>query len=204
METVMSSLLDWGVATLTLPGQARSGDRHVVKPFFNGVLVAVVDGLGHGAQAAQAAETAVAALVSKPEDSLISLLRRCHESLRGTRGVVMSIASFNGLKQKMSWLGVGNVEGILLRADTNANPATETPILRGGVVGVELPTLQVGIIPVARSDMLILATDGIESGFAHDLPLSLSPQKLADHVLARHQKGTDDALVLVARYMGVT
>ncbi len=116
----------------------------------------------------------------------------------------MSIASFNGLEETMSWLGVGNVEGILLRADTKANPATETPVLRGGVVGVELPTVQVGIIPVARGDTLILTTDGVESRFAHDLPLSLSPQKLADHILARHQKGTDDALVLVARYRGVT
>lgn len=203
METLKSSLLDWAVATLTLPGQVESGDRHVVKPFFNGVLVAVVDGLGHGAQAAQAAETAVAALVSKPQDSVISLLRRCHESLRGTRGVVMSIASFNALKETMSWLGVGNVEGILLRADTKANPATETPVLRGGVVGVELPTLQAGIVPVARGDTLILTTDGVESRFAHDLPLSLSPQKLADHILAHYQKGTDDALVLVARYTGV-
>ena len=49
---------------------------------------------------------------------------------------------------------------------------------------------------------LIFATDGIRGGFAEGLPTDATPQELADHILARHGKGTDDALVLVARYAG--
>src|SRR2546427_6905214 len=56
------ALIEWGVASLALPGEAESGDRHLVKPVGTGVLVAVVDGLGHGAEAAAAAQAAVAAL----------------------------------------------------------------------------------------------------------------------------------------------
>jgi hypothetical protein len=57
-------------------------------------------------------------------------------------------------------------------------------------------------IPVAPGDLLLLATDGIRSGFAEGLRLDQSPQQLADHILARDVKGTDDALVVVARYLG--
>ena len=51
---VMSSppFLEWGVAAQALPGEAISGDRHVMQAFPSGALVAVIDGLGHGEEAA--------------------------------------------------------------------------------------------------------------------------------------------------------
>ncbi|HMH83340.1 MAG TPA: hypothetical protein VK531_10750, partial [Gemmatimonadales bacterium] len=55
---------------------------------------------------------------------------------------------------------------------------------------------------VAAGDTLIFATDGIKEGFAEQLPADATPQQQADHILTRHGKGTDDALVLVARYRG--
>lgn len=81
-------------------------------------------------------------------------------------------------------------------------PAREYLLLRGGVVGYQLPPLHASTIPVARGDTLILATDGIRSGFAEGLDLGEPPQRIADHILAQHGKSTDDALVLVGRYIG--
>jgi len=195
-------VLEWGLATLALPGHAESGDRHVVQPFPNGVLVAAVDGLGHGEEAAAAAKLAVSILERHAQEEVIALLRRCHEALRGTRGVVMSLASFRAPDSMLTWLGVGNVEGILLRDAANANPRRESLLLRGGMVGAELPPLRVSVIPVMRGDTLIFATDGIREGFTEGLALSDPPQQLADRILARYTKGTDDALVLVARHAG--
>src|SRR3989442_1880853 len=86
------ALIEWGVASLALPGEAESGDRHLVKPVGTGVLVAVVDGLGHGAEAAAAAQAAVAALERHATESPVPLVERCHRALQGTRGVVMSVA----------------------------------------------------------------------------------------------------------------
>src|SRR2546421_11870666 len=85
-------LIDGGVATGALRGQAESGDLHLVKPVGSGVLVAVVDGLGHGAEAASAAQAAVAALERHATESPVPLIERCHRALQGTRGVVMSVA----------------------------------------------------------------------------------------------------------------
>lgn len=198
----LEQLIDWGVATLTLAGQDESGDLHLVKPFPNGVLAAVVDGLGHGDEAAAAARLALATLESCAHESVIALLTRCHQAVRNTRGVVMSLASFNAHASTITWLGVGNVEGVLLGAERNVNPGRESILPRGGVVAYQLPPLHASTLPVTRGDTLLLATDGIRSGFAQGMNLSEPPQQIADQILARHGKGTDDALVLVARYLG--
>ncbi len=195
-------VVDWGVASLALHGETVSGDLHVVQPFSNGVLVAAVDGVGHGAEAAAAAKVAIATLTAHAHDSVLPLLMRCHDDLRDTRGVVLTLASFKPLDGTITWAGVGNVEGVLLRADAKGGLAREYILLLGGVVGLQVPPLRAFVIPVSPGDTLILATDGIRSGFAEGLPLEQSPQQIADHILSRNVKGTDDALVLVARYLG--
>ena len=197
-----AALIDWGVATLTLAGERESGDLHLVKPIGTGVLVSVVDGLGHGADAAAAARAAVAALNRHAQESVLLLLQRCHQALAGTRGVVVSVALFDRTDGSMTWLGVGNVEGVLLYADGGGRRGRERLVTRGGIVGSELPPLRAEVLAVAPGDTLILATDGVHSGFADDLTVDAPPQQLADQILKRCGKSTDDALVLVARYVG--
>ncbi len=90
-----SPLVDWAIATRIHPGEVVSGDLHVVAPFPGGVLVAVVDGLGHGPDAAEAARIAVAVLQDAAGQPATSLVERCHAALRRTRGVVLSVASLD-------------------------------------------------------------------------------------------------------------
>ncbi len=198
------AVIEWGVATLALPGEAQSGDLHLVKPVGTGVLVAVVDGLGHGTEAASAAQAAVAALAQHATESPVRLVERCHRALKGTRGTVMSVAVFAQPDRSMTWLGVGNVEGLLLYGDgaVRSGSPRASLVTRGGIVGSELPRLHPVVLPITPGDTLIFATDGIREGFAEGLPPEAAPQQLADQILARHGKGTDDALVLVARYLG--
>ena len=196
-----SPFLEWGVATRPIPGQAVCGDLHLVKPFDNGALVAVVDGLGHGDEAISVARIAIHVLEGKADQPVITLVKRCHEALINTRGVVLTLASFNTLDATVSWLSVGNVAGLLLRADITAVPPCETALLRGGVVGYQLPQLTASVVAVAPNDLLILATDGIRNTF-QSVPLSGTPQQIADGVMSRHFKGNDDGLVLVARFLG--
>lgn len=203
----MGALIEQGVAARAFPGENLSGDRHLVQPFPNGVLIAAVDGLGHGAAAAAAAKIAVATLESHAEEEPEALVHRCHQALRGTRGVVMSLASINAPEGRMAWLGVGNVDGLLLRL-SGSPPTREALLMRGGVVGYQLPPLRTSQLPVTAGDLLIFTTDGIRSDFAAGLPIDdpllrhQEIQEIADRILARFGKTTDDALVLVARYLG--
>ncbi|KCZ71459.1 Stage II sporulation protein E (SpoIIE) [Candidatus Methanoperedens nitroreducens] len=194
-------LIECGVSMMAAPGQSVSGDRHIIKQFVNGVLIAVMDGLGHGYEAAVASRVAINTLDIHASEPVISLIRRCHEALKGTRGVVMSIASLNLLDNTMVWLGVGNVEGMLLRTD--AKVSQENLPLRGGVLGYHLPPLKVSVTRLMPGDILIFVTDGIRSGFEIGLDLSEQPQQIADHIMAQCARGTDDALVLVVRYKGI-
>src|SRR5579859_2525971 len=194
-------ILEWNVAALAMPGEKVSGDAHLVESFRNGALVAVVDGLGHGSEAALAARNAIDTLKEHPDEPVIKLLNRCHENLRATRGVVLSMAAFNAVDGTMTWLGVGNVEGMFFRNDSNEKTSYESLLSRRGVVGGRLPPLHAGILPVTYRDTLIFVTDGIRSGFESTLNLRGSPKQIADQILAQHTMGTDDALVLVARYI---
>ncbi|MBI3003826.1 MAG: SpoIIE family protein phosphatase [Ignavibacteriales bacterium] len=198
-----SKLLDWGVSSITLPGQTESGDRHVVQHFQNGVLVGAIDGLGHGNEAAAAAIIAAEILQNFADESVISLIRRVHEELIPTRGVVMTLASIDLVENTMTWIGVGNVEGILFRADPHANPAQEVVLLRGGVVGYQLPQLYASVVQISQGDTLVFSTDGIKSGFYELIRTNHeAPGKTASRICSQYGKGTDDALVLVARYVG--
>jgi serine/threonine protein phosphatase PrpC len=195
-------LIEWGVACSPLPGQKQSGDLHLVKPSPTGVLVGVVDGLGHGREAAAAAKIAVSHLENYAHEPVFSLVQRCHRALIGTRGAVMSLALFDRTGHFITWIGVGNVLGLLFHVDGRQKPGIDSLIQRGGVVGYQMPPLKPSNVPVLRNDLLILATDGIKRGFVPGLKLDGSPQQVADHILAKHFKGTDDGLVLVARYVG--
>src|SRR6185295_3905088 len=121
---------------------------------------------------------------------------------RNTRGVVMSLASFNAVDRTMTWAGVGNVEGVLLRKDATTNSDHEMLLSRGGVVGQRLPRLAASVVPVSPGDTLLLATDGVTSGFWRNLPLEEAPQRMAERIVASFARGTDDALVVAARYLG--
>ena len=199
---MITGSIEWGVAELPLAGQAENGDGYVVQPFADGVLVAAVDGLGHGREAAAAASIAAATLKELPFEPLTALFHRCHERLRHTRGVVMSVAWFQTGERTMAWLGVGNVEGVLQRGSPHGSPASETLLVRSGLVGSHLPPLRASVLSVNPGDTLIVATDGIRRGFAEEPLRAIRPRRAADRILARYARGTDDALVLVARYLG--
>lgn len=195
-------ILAWGVGARTLHSEAVSGDLHVVTAFPGGALAVVIDGLGHGVEAAEAASAAARTLMLNPGAPVIPLVEKCHAELRKTRGVVMSLASFRSSDESMTWLGIGNVEGVLFHADPTAKTAREALLLRGGVVGYQLPPMRAAVLSVTRGDTLILATDGIASHLSDESPIGRDPQSVADDILARCAKRSDDALVLVARYLG--
>ncbi|MCP4543829.1 MAG: SpoIIE family protein phosphatase [Chloroflexi bacterium] len=194
--------IEWGIATRSFDGRGESGDQCLVEPFSGGILVMVVDGLGHGPSAAIAGKAAVAAVEGHASEPVAALLKRCHEGLRRTRGAVVSLASFDAHAGKMTWLGIGNVKGLLLRANGNVARTRERLLLRGGVVGYQLPTLRPATLSVGRGDTLILATDGLRSVFADELVIGDAPQQMADRIFDQYRRGTDDAMVLVARYIG--
>jgi len=180
-------------------GERFSGDLEVVHIDDSGALLAVLDGIGHGAEAFQAAEVARTVIEAHTREPVAALFERCHEALRHTRGAVMSIASIDAAAGVMSWLGVGNVRAILYQSDSSGQTSHRELLLRPGIVGAQLPPLLVEQVALRGRDTLVFATDGIRSTFADRRTAASVPEALARHIMANYRTGTDDALVLVAR-----
>lgn len=194
--------LDWGVAGAPLAGQQASGDLHVVEEFPGGGLIAAIDALGHGPEAERAARRAAEILRAAPRDPLPEIVRRCHLALTGRRGVVLSLAAFDAQNGTMTWAGVGNVEGVLVRSGAPHPGSRSGLVVLGGVVGGDLPELRPQQLPVEPGDLVVFGTDGVARGFIEGIDAQFAPAHLARDLLTRFAKGTDDALVLAARYLG--
>lgn len=198
--TLGKSQLKWSTARLPKEGETECGDLHLVKQFGDKILMAAVDGLGHGANAARASETAIRSLETFNNESIISLVHRCHEDLRSTRGAVMSLAILDIRELTLTSIGLGNVEGTLYRAGGENWRTKERIILRGGVVGYKLPSLQASIFSIENGDVLIFTTDGIDNSYIDNLNIAATVQSLVRSIASDFRKQSDDALILVARF----
>lgn len=196
------AVLERGVAVERHAGEGRSGDVALFAPSRRGALVAAIDGLGHGNAAADAAETAAEVLRTHVEESPHAVIEQCHAELRRTRGAVMTLAWFDVPEATMAWTGVGNVEARTSRASAAPAQRYDSPVILGGVVGYTLPHVRVGTVELEPGDTVVMATDGVAADYSASLDPGVPSQQLAERVLERHSKGTDDALVVVVRFAG--
>jgi serine phosphatase RsbU (regulator of sigma subunit) len=195
--------LTWGAAGRPRPGERTSGDQYIVQETTTGILVAVVDGAGHGTEATLAATRVVETVRAHPDVGVLPLAKQCHDALRGTRGAVMTLASFRPADGTMTWMAVGNVAGLVLRASPGPGPRMEAVLQRGGVLGYSLPALSAAVLPMARGDLVVFATDGVVGEFMDTIALDAGPQDLADTLISAFAHPGDDALAVVARYHGL-
>jgi hypothetical protein len=192
--------LEVGVAGLAIQGEVNSGDLAVFAPYDRGGLAAVIDGLGHGDDAAAASAIAEGVIRAHASDSPAELLRHCHQELRKSRGVVLTAAWFDLEAMELSWAGVGNVEARLVRGAATYGDRHDSALVLGGVVGYNLPPVRPARTDLRPGDAVAFATDGIEADYSGSLTPGLPAQRLAERILSRHGRATDDALAAVVRY----
>jgi phosphoserine phosphatase RsbX len=199
--TERGGVVEWSVAARPMAGEQQSGDAALVLAAGREALVAAIDGVGHGSAAERAAEVAVNALRAGPWSDVVALVESCHAALRPTRGAAVGLAVFRD-DGTARWLGVGNVAGYVVPGGQPSPSGGRWLMSQSGVVGDELPTLSPATLPLRRGDVLVLATDGIDSAFADDLVATGSCEEIAGRVLNTYARTSDDALVVAARYLG--
>ncbi len=196
-------MLEWGAAERPAVGQTHSGDRWLVRELPGAAVVAVVDGLGHGEEAAAAAELAVRELERHPPGDVAGLVQHCHWRLRSSRGAVMTVCFLDLSSGAMTWIAVGNVFGVLLRRPgPGALTVPHYVVSRGGVLGRNLPALWPQKAALGREDLLVLATDGVRPDFVESVLPLRPPAETATRILQEHATAADDALVLAVRCRG--
>ncbi len=159
-------------------------------------LLVIVDGLGHGAEAALAAATALAIIGEQPALPLPALLARLETGLLGTRGAAIGLARVEGLH--LQYAGIGNTRALCWRGARLLRLSSQYGIVGGGLA----LHVEVAEMALQDGDWLLLYTDGIEEMLK--LPLRLpewqrDPVLLCEHLLAHWRAPRDDAGVLVYR-----
>jgi len=194
-----SPALDIGIAHLARPGELQSGDRCVVKTAARRTLIGVIDGVGHGREAAVAADAAAEVLETFAGESVSPLLRRCHERLRTTRGAAITLLVLDAAASAAEWVGAGNVAVVLLQTELSGAKRCRELLVRGGIAGSLLPSTDALTLAVRGGDTIVVATDGLRRTFVNGVASGESPQRLAEQLLAQYGTAQDDALVVVAR-----
>jgi serine/threonine protein phosphatase PrpC len=187
--------LEIGVAERPKAGQIVSGDRYVVRNGGPQALIAVIDGLGGGEAAADAAVRAVGAIEAAPERPLSQLMTAAHQACLGTRGAVVGLLRLELDTHQLHYMGVGNI-GIHVRSKHVIKPLS-----KNGIVGYRMPSLMEQHAQYDPGDTFILFSDGISGRFV-DAPLMhepLEPQALAERILEAFGKTIDDVTVVVVR-----
>lgn len=193
--------LRWGGVSLPLLPGDGNGDAWAVHHDERSATFLVVDGLGHGGRAQEAAAAAVAAF-DKYDGDTRAWIPVVQEAMRPTRGGVLAVARIDRRRGVVDFSGVGNVSGRVVGQD-GVQVLTSTP----GMVGATLAAPRVRPVEAAWSSgsTLVLWTDGVRSGVDLSRPRGLllrDPTVVAALVHRDFQRGNDDATVVVAREAG--
>jgi anti-sigma regulatory factor (Ser/Thr protein kinase) len=194
-------LLDFGVISVPKAGESVCGDGWAVVSRGPRSRLTVVDGLGHGSEAAAAAREAERVFAAQgaadPWPSLPALLQACHVALATTRGAAMAVAEIDGAAGRLRYAGIGNIASSVLTAGGQHGLASHN-----GTVGHHLRKVQVFEQPWPEEATLVMTSDGISSRFgleAHPGLLTRRPGLVAGVVYRDFTRQRDDATVLVAR-----
>jgi hypothetical protein len=172
-----------------------NGDAYYISEHGGETLLAVVDGLGHGRGAHEAARAAVETLEQWRGEPLNEVVLGVHDALRATRGAVMGAVVLDPARETFSYAGVGNVEVRVLGASEPARP-----IPTNGTLGARLSQVRVWPHRWTEGTTLVIASDGISATWdAASYPgiTTRSTQLLAGVLLRDFARNSDDATVLV-------
>ena len=198
--------IEWAAKARPRPGENVCGDRMIAVDVDGaGALIGVLDGLGHGAEAAEAASCGVDVLRAARAEPLDVLVKRCHRALTGTRGVAMTLARIDFRTDTLSWAGIGNVAADLVAKHPAGVEVRSSARLAGGIVGYRIPeALTPQEVPIRPGDLLVITSDGIVEDHLDDIDFAAPALVIADQILHGHAKDNDDALVLAARHRGAS
>lgn len=154
----LSKLLVTGVVSEPLQGEEECGDGWGIRRFADSVVLMVVDGLGHGMLAAEAAREAEHILANAQADSPMNILQDIHDALRKTRGAAAAVARINEGKSLVSFAGVGNISASIVSPATSRSMASHN-----GTVGHHMPRIQEFTYPWNADSILVMHSDGLGS-----------------------------------------
>jgi len=198
--TIGSSMPSWGGVCIPIAGEVVSGDAWAVRTDEAGRTMMVVDGLGHGPEAAKVAAEATRLFDKYWRSGPAETLRALHAGLLGTRGGAVAVARVEWSPGRVRYAGVGNIAGAIATNDARVRRM----LSYNGTIGHNARNIKEQVYPLERADdaTIIMHSDGIGTSWslaAYPGLLARHPSLLAAVLYRDYARGRDDATVLVAR-----
>lgn len=188
-----------GGICVAVPGEKKSGDAwSVFNPMPQVLKLLVVDGLGHGPKASEAAEEAVKIFESTERLSPPKTLERIHLALRKTRGAAVAVSELDVQENKLTFAGVGNISATIHSSQGQKGIASSN-----GIAGHNMKRITDFLFSWMTDDTLILHSDGLQarwnlSQMACYRGLLSHHPSLVSGVLYRDFKRSNDDCTVVA------
>ncbi len=179
------------------PGERACGDEWAFHRSQDRLVVMIVDGLGHGPEAAEAAQEAVLAFRRKADENPASILGSMHDALKKTRGAVAAVAEIRPKDRLLTFAGVGNISGTLLGVNSS-----RSMVSHNGTLGVVTARLQEFHFDWEPKSVMVLHSDGLQSRWDLTVYPGLivrPPALIAGALIRDFRRGRDDASVVVVK-----
>lgn len=186
-----------GAVSLPMPGETVNGDAWTLVQGAGRQVLMVVDGLGHGVAASDAALTAIATVEKNARLAAGNLLEAVHDALRPTRGGAGLVLMLQPESEQCTACGIGNIAALI-----RAQGKTRSMVSHNGILGHHVRKMQEFQYPFSRGSLLIAHSDGLTSRWnLDDYPgLEARHPAIIAAVLHRdHNRGRDDVTVVVVR-----
>ncbi|WP_028981388.1 ATP-binding protein [Sporocytophaga myxococcoides] len=189
-----------GVMVAKIPETVCGDQWHYVTDD-NGLSLAVIDGLGHGKEANEAAVEAINIykenIKSETPDFIVD---KIHSGLKKTRGAVGLIIHADNQKKNMIHCGVGNIGCKVISNYSMEN--AKSLILFNGILGLNVKRMNSTINIWDNTKTMVVHSDGLTSRWdLHKYPgiLNRHPTIIAAVLYRDFNRRTDDITVVVAR-----
>ena len=177
-------------------GETVAGDAAIVREVEDGLVVAMVDVLGHGVEAHDVAVRIVDFLQRSTVSDPAALMTGLHQHLRGSRGAAAGICHINRNEGVLRYVGHGNT-----RARRFLQQSSRL-VSKDGLIGTAIRGHNVQTMAVEPGDVLLFYSDGVTDRFDLDdyrHAISDTARSLARNVVEMFGKDYDDAACIAIR-----
>lgn len=184
-----------GAVCVPKKGQTLCGDGWAVAKSGDAITLVVVDGLGHGPLAADAARAALKSFQPGASSTPADVIAKAHEAARATRGAVIGVARIEA--RHLAYAGVGNIAATIIDDEARRGLASQN-----GTIGGQLPALRTFEDRLREKALLVLHSDGISTRWStddHAGVVAKHPAVLAGILYRDFSRGHDDTAVVVVR-----
>jgi anti-sigma regulatory factor (Ser/Thr protein kinase) len=186
----------WAAISTPAPNEELCGDAWRVAVKDREITVMVVDGLGHGPEAAKAADLAVQLFERQWFDGPGAFCEDAHRALCGSRGAAIAAAQVSAAAV-VRYAGVGNISAYVVSPE-----ASRGMMSQNGTAGLQMRKILQLDYPWPERALLVMHSDGLSNRWAlddyHGL-ITRHPAVIAGVLHRDFLRGRDDATIVVMR-----